>query len=88
MIDVLGQGSGEHHGLSVRTDLLEDVVEGGEEPHLHYHVGLVDHQHLHVVPVEPETVLKVLQQTSWSCYHNVYELHSFLLVFEIFTSDQ
>jgi hypothetical protein len=42
---------------------------------------------LHVVAVEAETVLEMLEKASRSRDHDVHKLHSFLLIFEILATD-
>ena len=87
LINIFGQSGGKDHRLSIPIDLLQNMGQRVQKAHFENHIRFVHHQHLHVVAVEAETVLEMLEKASRSRDHDVHELHSFLLIFEILATD-
>ncbi len=66
ILDALGLGGREEHGLAVARQVLDDGVQGAREAHVEDAIGLVEDEDLEVGGVESKGLIHVLQQTTGS----------------------
>jgi hypothetical protein len=79
--------SGREEKCLASWDTLQNRVESVSESHFKHDIGLVDHQHLQVVSLEPVSFLQMLKQSSRSAYQHIHNADLLLFVLDGFSTD-